>query len=90
MVKKKVRPRRLSLDDVLAEEKRKPIRMSFVFPKIFYSMLNNCSLRYQRDMTYIVMEAVNDWVMQKENIVFDDDGELVNNCHDRIDSKCTK
>jgi hypothetical protein len=44
------------------------VRMSFVFPKVFYGMLNTMSDKYDRDMTYIIMEAVNEWVMDKENV----------------------
>jgi hypothetical protein len=44
------------------------VRMSFVFPPMFYNMLTTMSGKYNKNMTYIVMEAVNEWVMQKEGI----------------------
>ena len=49
-------------------------RMSFVFPGIFYMMLCNLRERYKKDMTYIIMEAVNEWVMKKEHIMIGADG----------------
>ena len=46
----------------------KPERMSFIFPTIFSDMLKGLKKKYNKDMTYIVMEAVNEWVIRKENI----------------------
>jgi len=48
------------------------VRMSFVFPTVFYNMLDMMSEKHRKDMTYIVMEAVNEWVMHKENILKED------------------
>jgi predicted DNA-binding protein len=53
-------------------DKNKNNRMSFVFPPEFYVMLNRLKEKYGKDMTYIVMEAVNQWVMEKENISLKD------------------
>lgn len=60
-----------------------PVRMSFIFPEVFYTMLKSCNLRYGKDMTYIIMEAVNEWIMEKEGLSFDTKGNLVNNGHDK-------
>jgi hypothetical protein len=43
-------------------------RMSFVFPEPFYRMLQAMSEKHDKDMTYIVMEAVNEWVLSNEGI----------------------
>ena len=43
-------------------------RMSFLFPTVFKDMLTGLKMKYKKDMTYIVMEAVNEWVMKKESI----------------------
>ena len=43
-------------------------RMSFIFPVSFYRLLLAVSMRYNRDMTYIMMEALNEWVMKREGI----------------------
>jgi hypothetical protein len=53
-----------------SEEKSE--RMSFIFPKVFYNLLLGLRERYRKDMTYIVMEAVNDWVIKKENLTVDE------------------
>lgn len=46
--------------------------MSFVFPQEFYAMLKGLKEKYGKDMSYIVMEAVNQWTMEKENISLKD------------------
>ena len=43
-------------------------RMSFLFPNVFKEMLASLKRKYGKDMTYIVMEAVNEWAIKKENI----------------------
>ena len=48
-------------------------RMSFIFPVSFYVLLSNLSRRHEKDMTYIVMEAVNEWVVKREKIHLDDE-----------------
>jgi predicted DNA-binding protein len=63
--------------------------MSFVFPSVFHEVLQNLSKKYNKDMTYIVMEAVNEWVLKKENITFEElgfgfiPGSEFNNGHER-------
>ena len=47
-------------------------RMSFLFPAVFRDMLTDLKKKYNKDMTYIVMEAVNEWVIRKENITVQD------------------
>ena len=56
----------------------KPKRMSFVFPPEFYAMLLNLKEKYGKDMTYIVMEAVNEYVMSRENLVLIEDESVLN------------
>ena len=58
-----------------AADGMKSKRMSFIFPSVFKDMLYSLKRKYNKDMTYIVMEAVNEWVMRKENI----STELINN-----------
>ena len=43
-------------------------RMSFIFPLSFYRLLLALSMKYNRDMTYIMMESLNEWVMKREGI----------------------
>lgn len=53
-------------------------RMSFVFPDEFYYLLCDLKKEYDRDMTYIIMDAVTDWVLTNEvknRIVFVNGGE---------------
>ena len=51
------------------EAKADTQKMSFNFPISFYNLISGVSMRYGRDMTYIIMEAVNEWVMRKEGIM---------------------
>jgi len=44
------------------------IRMSFVFPLEFYELLQSLKLRYNKDMTYIIIDAVNDLVIKREGL----------------------
>lgn len=52
-------------------------RMSFVFPPVFYFLLLGLKDRYQKDMTYIIIEAVNEYVMRKEGLVVDNNGKVI-------------
>ncbi len=58
------------MEDTCLESTRKERleRMSFLFPQIFRDMLTGLKKKYNKDMTYIVMEAVNEWVIKRENI----------------------
>jgi len=42
--------------------------MSFVFPLEFYELLQSLKLRYNKDMTYIIIDAVNDLVIKREGL----------------------
>lgn len=43
-------------------------KMSFVFPDEFYENLLTMKKKYSVDMTYIVMEAVNSWILERERM----------------------
>ncbi len=43
-------------------------RMSFVFPIEFYELLLKLKEKYNMDMTYIIIQAVNYWVVKKERL----------------------
>lgn len=43
-------------------------RMSFVFPVEFYELLLKLKEKYNMDMTYIIIQAVNYWVVKKERL----------------------
>lgn len=48
------------------------VRMSFVFPPEFREILSELKKKHGKDMTYIIMEAVNEWVIKNENILPED------------------
>lgn len=51
--------------DTKTEECR---RTSFIFPESFHRLLDHLKLRYNKDKTYIVMEAVNEYVINREGL----------------------
>lgn len=50
-------------------------RMSFVFPIEFYELLQKLKEKYNMDMTYIIIRAVNYWVVKMEKL--EDIGDVV-------------
>ena len=52
------------------------VRMSFLFPESFRTLLQTCKMKYNKDMTYIIMEAVNEYVLRKESIHVDEQSEV--------------
>jgi hypothetical protein len=63
------------MEDTCLDSKVRLERMSFLFPPVFKDMLLNLKRKHNKDMTYIVMEAVNEWAIKKENI----SSEMINN-----------
>ena len=43
-------------------------QMSFRFPQQFYDLMFALKKKYNKDMTYIIMDAVNEWAIQKEGL----------------------